>query len=340
MSLGKRLTGIGVLCFGCTPDYSLVPCEEDLDIEILSPVPDAELVEGMPLKLDASIALNCDPATMDAADRVVSSDVDGLLEGESTYAAGFFSFSGPALSTDDHTLTFQMAALGANGRATVDITVVDNASPSIAFTLPAADATLKSVPIEVAAVVADPQEPLDSLSLSWSLNGEPLPDGSTSADANGDASFSLDIDPGCHQLSETVTDMMGQQGTDSVSFLVVDEGMDLSEYQWLKDGDGWGNPSLVVLSCEQPDGTVPMTEQTDCNDADDTVHPGAADYCQDGIDSDCSNLTPGDCHPNGDVSTAESRAYTDEAIAVGGGYDFNNDSYDDLLLGQVDAVYL
>jgi hypothetical protein len=51
------------------------------------------------------------------------------------------------------------------------------------------------------------------------------------------------------------------------------------------DGDGYGDASESVSSCEAPTGYV--ADATDCNDADGSVNPGAAEIC-DGIDNDCN----------------------------------------------------
>jgi len=53
------------------------------------------------------------------------------------------------------------------------------------------------------------------------------------------------------------------------------------------DGDGFGHPDTAVRSCEAPDGLVARGE--DCDDEDDTVHPGAPDTC-DGVDSNCDGV--------------------------------------------------
>ena len=52
------------------------------------------------------------------------------------------------------------------------------------------------------------------------------------------------------------------------------------------DGDGRGDPGLVLPSC---DGSIPagyVADHTDCDDANAAVHPGAVEVCN-GIDEDC-----------------------------------------------------
>ena len=50
------------------------------------------------------------------------------------------------------------------------------------------------------------------------------------------------------------------------------------------DGDGYGDASDSLAACEQPSGYV--SDDTDCDDADGDVHPGASEVC-DGVDDDC-----------------------------------------------------
>ncbi|MEE9382970.1 MAG: putative metal-binding motif-containing protein [Nannocystaceae bacterium] len=56
------------------------------------------------------------------------------------------------------------------------------------------------------------------------------------------------------------------------------------------DADGYGDAgsdaTLVCEGDEPPDGYT--TDNTDCNDAEATVHPGAEEICDDGFDNDCS----------------------------------------------------
>ncbi len=51
-----------------------------------------------------------------------------------------------------------------------------------------------------------------------------------------------------------------------------------------EDGDGYGNPMVSTSGCDAPQGYV--ADDTDCNDTDSTVHPGAEEAC-DGVDNNC-----------------------------------------------------
>ncbi|MBK7874440.1 MAG: lamin tail domain-containing protein [Planctomycetes bacterium] len=63
----------------------------------------------------------------------------------------------------------------------------------------------------------------------------------------------------------------------------IDEGVQ-STFFADADGDSFGNPNVSVLACTQPSGFV--TDNTDCNDGDMNVNPGAAEVCN-GVDDDC-----------------------------------------------------
>jgi len=54
------------------------------------------------------------------------------------------------------------------------------------------------------------------------------------------------------------------------------------------DGDGYGEAASVQYACSRPAGTV--TDKTDCNDRNASVHPGATETCN-GVDDDCDSST-------------------------------------------------
>ena len=60
----------------------------------------------------------------------------------------------------------------------------------------------------------------------------------------------------------------------------------LTTYFFDSDNDGYGDPSNSKKSTTQPSGYI--KDNTDCNDYDSSIHPGAAEIAGDGIDQDCN----------------------------------------------------
>ena len=52
----------------------------------------------------------------------------------------------------------------------------------------------------------------------------------------------------------------------------IDDGLIVTYYED-SDGDSYGNPLVTLEDCAQPSGYV--TDNTDCNDGEATVYPGA-----------------------------------------------------------------
>ena len=118
----------------------------------------------------------------------------------------------------------------------------------------------------------------------------------------------------------------------------VDAGADL--FYMDSDGDGWGTESSYVYACTaMPDYVM---QRGDCDDADNTSHPGAVEAC-DGIDQDCDGFLDNQCGTTTLVGEAdwilpypvdEEDVDADTTILVAS--DLTNDGRDDLLVAYGD----
>jgi len=69
----------------------------------------------------------------------------------------------------------------------------------------------------------------------------------------------------------------------------------LSPIAWYADadGDGYGNPSITITICSPPSGYV--SNNLDCNDANNAVYPGAVEICGNSIDDNCNGQIDENC---------------------------------------------
>jgi hypothetical protein len=97
------------------------------------------------------------------------------------------------------------------------------------------------------------------------------------------------------------------------------DGFDLIDCYLDSDNDGYGVPVLVPFAGDCGPAANKADNAADCDDSNVSVHPGAADTCGDGIDTDCSGEFDDD---------ADGLDYTEELSL--GTSDCDNDSDDDL----------
>jgi hypothetical protein len=93
------------------------------------------------------------------------------------------------------------------------------------------------------------------------------------------------------------------------------------------DGDNYGDLGRPVASCGQPTGYV--TDSTDCNDGNASIHPGAPEVC-DGVDQDCNGTADDgvatqtyyrDADGDGYGATASgTRDFCSQTVAAAAGY--------------------
>jgi len=79
------------------------------------------------------------------------------------------------------------------------------------------------------------------------------------------------------------------------------------------DADGYGDAGSGTATCDQPSGHV--SDDTDCDDGDDGVNPGASEVC-DGIDNDCDGLVDDD---DGSVDSSTHSTWYEDADGDGYG---------------------
>jgi hypothetical protein len=77
---------------------------------------------------------------------------------------------------------------------------------------------------------------------------------------------------------------------------LIDDGLTFKTYYLDADNDTYGDADNATAACEAPAGYV--TDNTDCDDADNLTNPDAKEVCGDFIDNDCDNTTSDSCCPS------------------------------------------
>jgi len=144
-------------------------------------------------------------------------------------------------------------------------------------------------------------------------------------DGDGDPSVPWETCGGAVGWSSSATDCDDADGSNSARFAelcdgvdndcdgVVDNGLVFGDWFLDADGDGFGDDTTVLTTCDPPTGWVAVGG--DCDDASEVIFPGGPEFC-DGLDENCNGLvdedasdgTPGFLDLDGD-------GYGDDATA-------------------------
>jgi hypothetical protein len=111
-------------------------------------------------------------------------------------------------------------------------------------------------------------------------------DGSTGyTDADGDGWAACEeCDDAAAAVHPGATESCNGVDDDCDSDVDEDDAADASTWYGDVDGDGYGDASSTTVACEAPSGFV--GDDSDCDDSEATVHPGATESCN-GVDDDC-----------------------------------------------------
>lgn len=127
--------------------------------------------------------------------------------------------------------------------------------------------------------------------------------GLTDADSDGFYAEEDDCDDANAEINPGMVEQCEPAGIDDdCDGLVDDEDDDpTGSTSWYldNDGDGYGDTASAMDACVAPEAHV--AEPGDCQDGDDTIHPGAAEVCDNGIDDNC-NGSPDACQISGTIA--------------------------------------
>lgn len=152
-----------------------------------------------------------------------------------------------------------------------------------------------------ATTLTDPPVVTYSITATTGANGTVSPLGATSVASGGSQAYAITANTG-YDIADVLVDgvSVGAVGTYtfnnvisahtiSAAFVVISVGT--TWYQDL-DGDTFGNPAVSVVAVSAPVGYV--ANNTDCNDTNAAIHPGA-EICWNNVDDNCSNTLSEGC---------------------------------------------
>ena len=259
------LFACSALWVGCDSNSGITVFNNPPGVAITSP-PDGSLYnEGQVITFEGQVSDDGDVTQVSLQWR---SDKDGiLLDATVVDSSGLVQYSTSNLTPGNHVVS--LIAADAEGAVTEDflgITVNDLPDPpELSIVHPASgESGVEGEAFEFVAYVEDAQDEPENLIVDVfsDIDGELC---TITPDITGVASCEEELTPGEHYLTFEVVDSDEYSVQESVYFVV------LAGTQVDNDGDGW------------------TEEQGDCNDLNESIHPGADEVYND-VDDDCDGI--------------------------------------------------
>jgi hypothetical protein len=106
----------------------------------------------------------------------------------------------------------------------------------------------------------------------------------------GYASNGDDCDDGDATVNTAATELCDEIDNDCDGVVDPTDSADAGTFYADTDSDGYGDPLAPAIACEAPSGY--LVDNTDCDDTDGGVNPGATEVCDSGsVDEDCDGVT-------------------------------------------------
>ncbi len=180
---------------------------------------------------------------------------------------------------------------------------------------PGADETCDGVDQDCDDVVDD--NPVDGTSWYADDDGDAYGDPNDSSVAceqpKGMVADNTDCNDADADVSPAADEVCDALDNDCDGFVDENDAVDADSWYMDADGDGFGDPDAAITGCSAPTGTV--DDNTDCDDTDATVYPGATEIWYDGVDQDCAGDDDLDADADGDRHEDYGGADCDDADA-------------------------
>ena len=307
--------GDGDACDACTdvdgdgygdPGYSASTCDDDCDDS------DASITEGDPYYADtdgdgygdaASSSTECTQPSGTVTDDTDCDDTaDTTYPGADETCNGVDDDCDGTIDEDDAIdVATWYADTDADGYGDAAVSDVDCDQPSGTVadatdcddtadtTYPGADETCNGVDDDCDGTIDEP-ESIDASTWYADADSDGFGDLATTTPACSEPSGYVADSTDCDDTAATTYPGADEycNGADDDCDGTIDEDDAVDAATWYRDADsdGYGDAGWPDTGCDAPSGHV--ADSSDCDDADATIHPGAAETAYDGIDQDCN----------------------------------------------------